>query len=231
MDKAEFDQFADEYEAQHRANIVVTGEGPEFFASYKIASLAEVAAGLPIVPNHILDFGSGIGNSIPFFREHFPGAALTCADVSSRSLALSRRRFSGSEHYTLINNRTIPHESNTFDVTFSACVFHHLRPDEHVHWLAELLRVTKEGGLFAIFEHNPANPLTVRAVNTCPFDENASLIRARALLRALEEAGWRQLALRYHLFFARVLAWLRATERYLGWLPLGAQYSVTARKV
>ena len=42
----------------------------------------------------------------------------------------------------------------------------------------ELKRVLRAGGACVIFEHNPLNPLTVQAVNTCPFDENAVLIKA-----------------------------------------------------
>src|SRR4051812_41527839 len=40
MEEAEFDRFADEYETQHRKNIAVTGESPDFFAEYKIRQLA-----------------------------------------------------------------------------------------------------------------------------------------------------------------------------------------------
>ena len=230
MDSAEFDRFADEYEAQHRANIAITGEGPEFFAAYKIAELARYAADLPAAPERILDFGSGIGNSIPFFREHFPAAALTCADASSRSMALSRRRFPGPERYALVGGGELPLDNDAFDVTFSACVFHHIPHEEHDHWLRELLRVTRPGGLLAIFEHNPLNPLTARAVNTCPFDENARLIRAKTLLRSLKDAGWATPAARYHIFFPHALAGLRPLERRLGWAPLGGQYSARARK-
>jgi hypothetical protein len=34
------------------------------------------------------------------------------------------------------------------------------------------------------------NPLIGRAVNTCPFDENAKLIVARGMARRLDDAGW-----------------------------------------
>jgi SAM-dependent methyltransferase len=227
MDSAEFDRFADEYEVRHRANISITGEGPEFFAAYKIAEFAAFAQDCQAGSMRILDFGSGIGNSIPFFRQHFPGARLTCADPSSRSIALSRQRFQGAEQYTLLGEREIPHDTGTFDLVFSACVFHHIPHAEHAYWLTELLRVTRPGGMLAIFEHNPLNPLTLHAVNTCPFDENAVLIRAKTLLRSLQDAGWTCAALRYHIFFPHALKGLRPLEKYLRRVPLGAQYSAT----
>ena len=93
----------------------------------------------------ILDFGAGIGNSIPFFRRHFPAAHITCADPSVRSIKLSRRRFPGPEQYTLLTGHEIPHEVGAFDMAFSACVFHHIPHEEHAHWLRELLRVTRPG--------------------------------------------------------------------------------------
>ena len=42
MDKAEFDRFADAYYDQHRENVAVTGEGPEYFAEYKIRQLRQL---------------------------------------------------------------------------------------------------------------------------------------------------------------------------------------------
>jgi SAM-dependent methyltransferase len=230
MKEAEFDRFADEYEMQHRRNIAITGESPDFFAAYKILELLNFTPHLPTAPAKILDFGSGIGNSIPFFRKFFPDALLTCADASSRSIELSRKHFAGREHYALIEGNEIPLEDNVFDITFSACVFHHIAHEDHARWLTEMLRVTRPGGLLAIFEHNPLNPLTVRAVNTCPFDENAKLIRATTLIKSIGDAGWDCPEVRYHVFFPRALAGLRFTEKYLRRFPLGAQYSVTAQK-
>jgi SAM-dependent methyltransferase len=230
MKEAEFDRFADEYERQHRRNIAVTGESPEFFSEYKIRQLATFVPNLLAAPTSILDFGSGIGNSIPFFRKHFPNALLTCADASSRSIELSRKRFPGQERFVLVEGDEIPLDTNSFDVVFSACVFHHIAQEEHRHWLAQMLRVARPGGLLVIFEHNPFNPLTVRAVNTCPFDQNAKLIPASALIRSIKHSGWVRSELCYHLFFPRALALLRPIEKHLSWCPLGAQYSTRAHK-
>jgi hypothetical protein len=84
--------------------------------------------------------------------------------------------------------------------------------------------------MIVIFEHNPFNPLTVRAVNTCPFDINAQLIKAPAFIRRLKNVGWDERQVQYHIFFPRQLGKLRPIERHLTWLPLGGQYSVSARK-
>ena len=228
MDHAEFDRFADEYRALHQANVAITGEAPEFFAEYKIKALRGIAASANVQPRRILDFGSGVGNSVAQFGRSFAGTELTCADVSQRSLDVAEQRHPGAMHSLRIEGGRLAAEDQCFDISFSACVFHHIPHEEHAAWLRELHRVTRTGGLLSVFEHNPLNPLTVRAVNTCPFDANARLIRAGVFARRCAEAGWRRPQVRYHLFFPRALAALRPMDRMLTWCPLGAQYSVTA---
>lgn len=230
VDSAEFDRFADEYRTLHRSNVAITGEPPEYFAEYKIKVLRAIATGRGVQARHILDFGSGIGNSIPEFRRRFPMAELTCADVSPRSLEIAALRFPGLADSLQIESDRLPIEDQAFDLAFSACVFHHIPHAEHVGWLRELHRVTRPGGLLSVFEHNPLNPLTLHAVNTCPFDANAKLIRAGRLARQVRAAGWVRPRVRFHLFFPRALAALRSTERWLSGVPFGAQYSVTAMR-
>ena len=227
--QAEFDLLADEYRVQHRENVAITGESPEYFSEYKIADLAELINRLKLPATNILDFGSGIGNSLPYFRNYFSSSEITCADVSARSIEIAQNRFPGQENYVLINEG-IPLPTASQDVVFSACVFHHIPHEEHLHWLAELRRITKPGGVLAIYEHNPLNPLTVRAVNTCPLDVNARLIRGGTLRGRALTSGWEDARVDYKLFFPAILAALRPMESHLEWLALGAQYRMTARK-
>jgi len=226
--KAEFDSYADTYYEDHKNNVKITGENPEYFAEYKIADLARYLAKTNATCKRITDFGSGIGNSIPFFRSYFPGAVLSCADISERSAQMAQNRFPGNETYLLIEGEKIPAGDASQDLVFSACVFHHISHEDHELWLKELLRITRPGGILAIYEHNPLNPLTVRAFNTCPLDKNARLIGARSLRQACLVAGWSSVSIAYRLFFPRALACLRPLEQRLGWLGLGAQYRLIA---
>lgn len=230
MAKAEFDSYADTYYEEHKKNIKITGEDPEYFAEYKIADFAHHFSNMQTSQRRIADFGSGIGNSIPYFRKHFPGANLSCIDVSARSIQQAQARFPGKEAFLLIDGEKIPMEDASQDVVFSACVFHHIPAEEHERWLKELLRVTRPGGVLAIYEHNPLNPLTVRAFNTCPLDKNAVLIHAGTLRRACLAAGWSNVSIAYRLFFPRSLKYLRPLERKLGWLCIGAQYRLLASR-
>jgi SAM-dependent methyltransferase len=230
MDAAEFDRFADEYDEVHAKNITVNGEKPEFFFEYKIRVLRRMAEDRNVAAESILDFGSGTGNSTPYLRRYFPGTRLAGADVSQRSLEVAEARFPGMSTGLRIKDQRVPAEDDAFAISFSACVFHHIPHEEHAHWLGELRRVTQAGGMLAIFEHNPLNPLTVRAVNTCPFDENARLIRAKELVERFRASGWKDVKAEYHIFFPHALAGLRGLEPYLSGVPFGGQYSVSAVK-
>lgn len=227
--RAEFDRLADAYRDLHEANVAITGEAPEFFAEYKVADLANLVQQHGRTVRDILDFGSGIGNSIPWFRKYFPRARLSCADVSPRSIEVARERFPGPERHVLVQAR-IPLAPASQDVVFSACVFHHIPHEEHLRWLRELRRVVRPGGLLVVYEHNPANPLTVHAVRTCPLDVNARLVQPVQLRCHAAQAGWRSGRVDYKLFFPRVLRMLRPLEAHLEWLPLGAQYRFLAHQ-
>ncbi len=225
---AEFDGYVSDYEDQHSASIRLSGEEPGYFADYKIRDLKRLAQTWGMTAPAILDFGSGMGNSLPAFRKYFPDRPTVSSDVSEKSLAEAQVRYGAQEAQLLISATEIPAPSDSFDITFTACVFHHIPEDEHLHWLRELRRVTRPGGRLVIFEHNPLNPLTQHAVRNCPFDENAVLIRAGEMRRRLRKAGWTAPRTEYHVFFPRALARLRPLEARLRWCPAGAQYACFA---
>lgn len=230
MDEAEFDRFADEYRQLHAANIRASGESPEYFADYKVADAARLLAKASRRNPAILDFGAGVGTSVPFFRRHIPDARLTCLDVSRKSLAVGTSRFAGEAQFVHFDGAHVPFPDNHFDLAFIACVLHHIPHAEHPGILRELCRVLRPTGLLVVFEHNPYNPLTVHAVNTCPFDENAVLLRPKHLLSAVAGAGFRRPAVRFRIFFPHALRGLRFLEPAMTWIPIGAQYFVYATK-
>jgi SAM-dependent methyltransferase len=234
MQQAEFDKFADEYRATHQRNIRLSGEAPEYFAEYKIRDVAATLSGGEAPASEreldILDFGAGVGTSVPFFQTYFPKARLTCIDVSKKSLAVGTERFRGRATFTHFDGNAIPLAENSFDVVFAACVFHHIEHRLHIGLFREIHRVLRPAGAFFVFEHNPLNPLTVYTVRTCAFDANARLIGGGAMRRRLAEAGFADPKLRYRIFFPHALARLRWMEDHLTAVPLGAQYFVMARK-
>jgi SAM-dependent methyltransferase len=233
VEEAEFDKFAAEYRTLHAESIKASGESPEYFAEYKIvdvaAELARARGGV-VERAAVLDFGAGVGYSVPFFGRHMPRARVTCLDVSQKSLDLGAAKHGSVADFRHFDGKRIPYADGTFDVALASCVFHHIPHSEHVELLAEIRRVLTPNGLLLVFEHNPLNPLTRHAVNTCIFDENAVLIGAPTMRRRALAAGFAAADVSYRIFFPHWARGLRPIEKWLTWLPLGAQYYVRATK-
>jgi SAM-dependent methyltransferase len=225
MKAAEFDKFAEEYLAQHAENIKLSGEDPEYFAKYKIDAVQALYARLKRPsPEAVMDFGCGIGASLPHLARAFPQAKVVGLDVSERSLAIASHRFPGVADLVLGAENEIPFPPETFDLIFSACVFHHIDHADHVALLAKLRARLRPGGALVLFEHNPYNPVTRYIVATCPFDENAVLIPAPQLKARQMAAGFSKVRVAYTGFFPAPLRALRPLEKLMTSVPLGAQY-------
>ena len=91
MDEAEFDKFADEYRDLHAANIKLSGESPEYFAEYKVADIAAELERDGSVARTALDFGAGVGYSVPFFARHLPTRASRASTSRARASSSARR--------------------------------------------------------------------------------------------------------------------------------------------
>ena len=231
MDVAEFDQFADEYHNLHQENIKITGENTEYFTEYKIFDLKRVAKIVGVNVNNILDFGAGVGNNFPFLAKHFPRACLFGTDVSNKSLGIAKERFEGVGEFSLFDGKTLPYPEGKFDLALATCVFHHIPEEKHIQLIQEVSRSLRSGGAFMIYEHNPFNPLTRHAVNTCSFDENAVLLKRVQVAKLFVKAGMEVVMQEYRVFFPAFLKLLRPLEKYLTWLPLGAQHFVVGKKL
>jgi ubiquinone/menaquinone biosynthesis C-methylase UbiE len=230
QNKPEFDQYASRYTELHRENIKASGEEPSYFAAYKARYMA---AHLPARLQDtsalsILDFGCGVGNSIPHLRQAFPEATLYGADPSSESIELANASLKETATFQVIEQDNLPYPDQHFDLILAACVFHHISPPRRQHWMQQLHRVLKPHGRLFIFEHNILNPLTMKAVRECPFDEDAILLPKHEVLELTKEAGFNDVSKQYIVFFPRALSALRPLEPFLGWIPFGAQYAVHA---
>ncbi len=230
MNEAEFDKFAEEYRLMHQKNIRITGESPEFFAEYKIVDLRKVwnQRQSSKEPAKILDFGGGVGASLPHIQKWFPRSKVTIADPSRRSLEIAKQNNSGSVEFLHFDGGSLPKPDGTFDIVFASCVFHHIPEAEHVGLMREIRRVLAPSGVFVVFEHNPWNPLTLHAVNTCPFDENAVLMSAPTLQKRMNQAGFSEVEAAFRIFFPRILRCFRPLEKWMTKVPLGAQYYVVS---
>jgi SAM-dependent methyltransferase len=218
---AKFDRYAGEYRNLHDQSVSASGEHAEYFHVYKLERLerAGVQRG-----QRILDYGCGIGNLTLHLAERFP--CVVGFDPSEKSLEVARGRVPGASFASAPDTL----EDATFDVAVLSGVLHHVPRDERVGLLATVKSKLKPGGRLFVFEHNPLNPMTRRAVSACPFDDDAVLLWPWALPSLLSEAGFERPKVDYIVFFPKLLARLRPLEPRLRWLPIGAQTMTVARR-
>jgi len=225
-----FDEFAEDYREIHNNSIKLSGADSDFFSEYKIAELKlyEAAEG----QLHILDFGCGDGNSSVYIRKHFPNAKITGIDVSEDSIKIANERGLKAAEFQDFDGANLPFDPDSFDMVFTSMVFHHIEHSLHHNLLNDIRRVMKPGGRFYIFEHNPHNPMTRRVVDQCPFDKDAVLLKPSYGRDMLGKAGFREAKVRYTIFIPRhkLTNWLTGLEKFMKWLPIGAQYYIQAHK-
>jgi SAM-dependent methyltransferase len=221
---AEFDRYGQTYEQAVDEAIAFAGREHGFYLEAKARRLVELARrhlgdGRP----RALDVGCGPGS----FDRHVSSAFdLHGVDVSPAMVEHARAANPGVE-YAVSEERRLPHADGAFDLAFAVCVLHHVAAADRLPLLREMRRVVRPGGLVAVFEHNPWNPLTRRVVRDCAFDEDVELIPRRELASLLRRAGLDVFRTEYLLF----VPWRAdALERMLRRLPLGAQYVVAGRR-
>ena len=226
----DFDSHAATYRDAVERSVRFTGKGLDFFTKRKVellADMAEAAVG-PLATLSTLDVGCGPGVTDQLLVGRF--GRVSGVDTSEEMVRRARERNPGAS-YEVYDGRRLPFADATFDVTFAICVFHHVVPVQWDAFARELHRVTRTGGLICVFEHNPYNPLTRRAVNTCEFDRDAVLLPMRRTVAALQATGARLVDRRYFLFAPFGGRVVEAGERLLAFIPLGGQYLVAARRI
>lgn len=209
-----FDAYAETYEQTHAHSVRLSGEGPEYFAQHKLDCLLRLGA----LPAHgVLDYGCGTGGLTRLLGARFQRVA--GYDPSEGSLSVARQRVPGATFYT--SPEAIP--AAGFDAVVLSGVLHHVAPAERLVVVRTAAAKLARGGRLFVFEHNPYNPLTRKAVRDCPFDDDAVLLEPSEIRSLLAASSLESVRQDYVLFFPKPLARLRRLEPLLRALPLGAQ--------
>lgn len=231
LKQADFDEYAKDYREIHTKNIQsFSGKDSGYFGEYKVRIINQEVGSPKKVK--ILDLGCGDGLNAVFFEKYFPGMQYYGIDISKECIRQAKKAIQKSNvSFSMYDGKTIPFDDDSFDIILIACVLHHVPYDEHYGLLKECQRVLKERGNLYIFEHNPFNPVTRKIVNTCPFDEDAVLIRAGRMKHLLSELRFHNIKISYTIFFPRkfFFRYLLGIEKYLKCLP-GGQYYIRCEK-
>lgn len=219
----------DEYRKQVDESVSFIGKGVDFFMEAKARRLLELGRKYLGDPSKltVLDAGCGVGLMHRFLSP--PIGSLHGVDISRQSVE-SARKNNPPVNYQIYDAIRLPYSDSYFDLVFACNVLHHVPVVERKHFLEEITRVTRKQGLVVVFEHNPLNPLTRLAVSRCDFDADASLLPRSNAQRLLSSEGLDLVERAYILFFPFRSQVLERVEHGLGWMPLGAQYLVGARK-
>ena len=224
MKKTEFDYLSKNYDNLLKNSIPTVLEEVNYFYSYKVKLIYNLTEKKKNI--NILDFGCGTGTSLKIISKYFKSCELWGYDESKESIKKIKKK---KNSFKLTSNlKNIPLKK--FDLIFISMVFHHIDKKNHQKILSYCKNFLKSTGVIYIFEHNPLNPVTNYVFKNNLIDENAEMISSKKLISKSLAAKLRIVDLKYTLFFPKQLNFLRFLEKYLFWLPFGAQYLLTLKK-
>jgi SAM-dependent methyltransferase len=225
---AEFDRFAAEYDELLKDPVrEYFAPGSTFFMTRKLELLLETLARLGLDPRRAswLDVGCGQGQLLRAGRSHFARAA--GCDVSAGMM----QGIDEVEVVAQTEPDRVPFDDNSADLVTAVCMYHHVDQRSWARLTADIRRVLRPGGVFAIVEHNPLNPIVQLIVRRTPVDEHATLFTAARARRVMRDAKLDVLSTRYFLYVPeRLYRWGRLVEKALEVVPMGGQYAVFGRK-
>ena len=230
---SEFDDYAPQYNAGMEIGVKrLLGPSALLFLEQKLEILlAEMrrAPHLPPTALRHLDFGCGAGDFLSLIARRHLGWSSEGCDISDGMLDETRRRW-GSALSDVPLWRILPDSFPTarFHLITAVCVFHHIPPAEWIQTLQRLRAALLPGGLLALFEHNPWNPLTRFIVRRTKIDQNAVLLSPPVARRHIAAAGFAPPRSRFFLFAPPRFKRLWPAEALLAHIPLGGQYALFA---
>jgi 2-polyprenyl-3-methyl-5-hydroxy-6-metoxy-1,4-benzoquinol methylase len=227
---SEFDQHRDTYEHDIDRAIRFSGKGHDYFTQVKAEYLVEILKGLAPRDRHLrlLDVGCGHGLIHRALQSADLPLKISGIDVAASVIEIARRE-NPSVDYNSYDGAVLPYGQDEFDSAVTITVMHHVPPEQWGDFLAEMKRVVRPGGVVAVFEHNPYNPLTAHIVRTCPIDANAVLLPSRQLKALMRKVGLQSVEGRFILFTPFNSPLFKLFDRLMGRIPLGAQYYVVGR--
>lgn len=226
---AEFDTYQGHYAETVDAALALPGLKVDFFTRVKVDYFIDILTtdiGHP-ADLKILDIGCGVG----IYHKYLSGRVgdLNGVDVSEGSITRARETNKNVAYESYTGSR-LPYADNSFDAAVTICVMHHVPPSGWAHFMSEMKRVVKSGGVTVVFEHNPYNPVTQKIVDRCPFDVNAVLLKPKTTSKLMLDSKLTEVTHRYIFSVPAANKALRFVDRMFSHIPSGAQYYCKGRK-
>jgi len=225
--KAEFDKSARNYEALFRPWLKIAGASREYFARSRVNWLSFLLREQGFVPKRVMDFGCGTGMSLSLLADVFDAEQVIGLDPSEESLAVAGESVGSRAVQLATPGKYVPQQN--IDLVFCNGVFHHIPKAEQPAAINYVCRCLRSGGMFAMWENNPWNPMQSFAMKHSEIDKNAIPLRPPES-RQLVASQFSVIRTDYLFFFPGYFTWLRPLEKILIKMPLGAQYQILARK-
>ena len=228
-DNISFSDYVETYQNEVQQSIDFIGQDLDFYIELKANLIIKIAKKYFSRPKsiNILDLGSGIGltdHHLSAFFDNLHGVDVE-EDVVKKAAA-----YNPKVKYSIYDSRNLPFENNSLEMVFAINVMHHVPPDQWKSIVKEMHRVVKPGGIAAVFEHNPLNPLTRLAVKKCEFDRDAVLLHKNQLKKIFLDSGFSETRGKYIVYFPFRGGVFRSAETFLSWIPLGAQFYLVGKK-
>lgn len=187
-----------------------------------------------------MDLGCGTGETIEYFQNKF--SHIFGCDYSRGMLEYAAKKNLKNVTFKLCQSEKLPFDNDSVDVVLMYGIIHHIDAGEKiVQAFDEVNRILKKGGMVAVYDFNPLNPVSRHIVKTCQIDVGVNLdgykksvfpttFYSWELIAILKRAGFRIAKHEYLLFFPKFLSVLLPLERLLARVPIGGMYSIIGIK-
>ena len=115
----------------------------------QLNALTQIGNHLNFRGAHVMELGCGVGRLAAWFVAQ--GADYTGTDISAPMIDMARQRVPQGTYHKL-DSHELPFPDNNFDLVYSVTVLHHNPHANQEAMIAEMIRVTKPGGLVYILE-------------------------------------------------------------------------------
>jgi SAM-dependent methyltransferase len=148
----------------------------------------------------LLDFGCGLGDAMPIYKENFPKAKLVGIDISQSAIDICREKYGSIASFMQGDYDSVPN----VDIIIASNVFEHLADDRKV---AKRF-LSKCKSLYIVVPYKEW-PLCSEHVNT--YDEHYFLELGKYDYKVFPCAGWTHYGIKglwYHIYFKNIFRFL-----------------------